>query len=217
MLPASWTHALLCCGDGMRIHDCTADLCDLLGLQKVSIVGKPCVSLLGRPLCQVRCTRLLGHGSLAQPPLIIPGRNGSVYRVVASPAIDVQGGVAVPVVVERMIRQGPAETVTRGRKVWEAIREHCRKPELSRVFVADLLVIHPDTVTRALEAATGLTFNEAVTRQRIAGAAQDLEGTADPIYLIADRWGFGSASYFTRCFKERVGCTPRRFRRLCIL
>ncbi len=52
-----------------------------------------------------------------------------------------------------------------------------------------------------------------LTEARLDHAASLLATTAIPVALIAERCGFGSSSYFGRCFRARFGSSPRDFRR----
>ncbi len=52
-----------------------------------------------------------------------------------------------------------------------------------------------------------------LTETRLDHSASLLATTAIPVALIAERCGFGSSSYFGRCFRARFGVSPREFRR----
>lgn len=54
------------------------------------------------------------------------------------------------------------------------------------------------------------------TDLKINEAKRLLRETDEPITEIADKLGFESASYFTRCFKNRVGYPPQSFRRMLV-
>ena len=54
------------------------------------------------------------------------------------------------------------------------------------------------------------------TDLKISEAKRMLRETDAPITEIADKLGFESASYFTRCFKSRVGYPPQSFRKMLV-
>jgi AraC-like DNA-binding protein len=58
------------------------------------------------------------------------------------------------------------------------------------------------------------SFAQTVLEQRLQRAAQLLSaGTPISVGEVADRAGFGDASYFARAFRRRFGCAPRDWRR----
>ena len=64
---------------------------------------------------------------------------------------------------------------------------------------------------RKLQAITGQTPTEFIRTIRLKRAAQLLEGSQLTIAEVADRVGFNSSSYFTKCFKEQFGVLPTQY------
>ena len=52
-----------------------------------------------------------------------------------------------------------------------------------------------------------------LTEFRLSRAAQLLKHTNDPIGNIAASVGFHQVSHFRKCFKEKPGCSPRKYRK----
>ena len=63
---------------------------------------------------------------------------------------------------------------------------------------------------RRMKAVTGMSPSEFIRDQRLLRAAELLRTTSDSIVSIADQTGFSSASYFTKCFKEKYGVAPSK-------
>ncbi len=65
---------------------------------------------------------------------------------------------------------------------------------------------------RKFKAQTGLTCVEYINALRLDQAAIMLKGTKAPISEIAITCGFSDANYFSRCFKEKYGISPSKWR-----
>ncbi|MFB6319416.1 two-component regulator propeller domain-containing protein [Saccharicrinis sp. FJH54] len=71
--------------------------------------------------------------------------------------------------------------------------------------------VSPNKVYRKIKALTGQTAKEFIRNQRLKAAAkmllQNKRSISEIIYMV----GFSSPSYFTRCFREYYGCTPKEY------
>jgi signal transduction histidine kinase/ligand-binding sensor domain-containing protein/DNA-binding response OmpR family regulator len=71
--------------------------------------------------------------------------------------------------------------------------------------------ISPNQAYRKIKALTGQTAKEFIRNQRLKVAAsllkQKKRSISEVIYMV----GFSSPSYFTRCFKDYYGCTPKEY------
>lgn len=94
----------------------------------------------------------------------------------------------------------------------EYVRAHLRA-DLSVLDLARVLELEPDTFTRKLKAATGLTPHAFVLERRVERARVLLESTSLGIAAIAHEVGFSSQSHFTEVFRRRRGTTPHVHRR----
>ena len=64
---------------------------------------------------------------------------------------------------------------------------------------------------RKLQSITGNTPSDFIKSIRLKRAAQLLQGSQLTMSEVADRVGFSSASYFTKCFKETFGLLPTQY------
>ncbi len=64
---------------------------------------------------------------------------------------------------------------------------------------------------RKLQSITGQTPTEFIRTIRLKRAAQLLESSQLTISEVADRVGFSSSSYFSKCFKEQFGMLPTQY------
>jgi two-component system response regulator YesN len=84
--------------------------------------------------------------------------------------------------------------------------------DLSADGVAGRLGITGDHLSRLLKRATGLTFNEYLTRLRLKHAMELLGDNSVRIGEVADLSGYRDARYFSTLFRRIVGMTPSEFR-----
>jgi AraC family transcriptional activator of pobA len=77
---------------------------------------------------------------------------------------------------------------------------------------ADRLAVHVNSLNRAVKEVTGKSTTAHIAGRLVSEAKQLLQHTDWPVADIADRLGFGYASYFTRFFKQHTGRTPLAFR-----
>lgn len=84
--------------------------------------------------------------------------------------------------------------------------------ELSADSVAERIGISGDHLSRLLKRATGLTFNEYLTRLRMQRAMELLSDPSVRIGEVADLSGYRDARYFSTLFRRIVGMTPSEFR-----
>ncbi len=66
---------------------------------------------------------------------------------------------------------------------------------------------------RKLKAITGMNATEFVRNLRLERAAQLLDQDADSVAQVAYRVGFNNLSYFAKCFREKYGRAPSRFKK----
>ncbi len=64
---------------------------------------------------------------------------------------------------------------------------------------------------RKLQSITGNTPSDFIKSIRLKRAAQLLQGSQLTMVEVADRVGFSSASYFTKCFKDMFGLLPTQY------
>lgn len=64
---------------------------------------------------------------------------------------------------------------------------------------------------RKIQSITGNTPTDFIRSIRLKRAAQLLQGSQLPIIEVANRVGFSSPSYFSKCFKETFGMLPKQY------
>ncbi len=75
--------------------------------------------------------------------------------------------------------------------------------------MADALAMSRRTLMRKLSAVTGQAPVKFIRTYRLERALQMLHDNTAPVWEIAVKTGFGSASYFTKCFKDHYGKSPK--------
>lgn len=91
------------------------------------------------------------------------------------------------------------------------ICEHYREP-LTLELIASASGISPSRLAHLFPQEVGITPMRYLEQHRIEIARQRLAVTSDSISAIAERVGYGSASYFSKVFRSVQGCTPRESR-----
>jgi AraC family transcriptional activator of pobA len=86
-------------------------------------------------------------------------------------------------------------------------RNHWRASDYAKA-----LHLTPTHLNRMSRAHTGLTVHDLAMSRLMEEARRSLVFTAGSIHSIAEQLGFADAAYFTRCFRNRTGMTPRQFR-----
>ncbi|WP_343862292.1 hybrid sensor histidine kinase/response regulator transcription factor [Aliiglaciecola litoralis] len=82
--------------------------------------------------------------------------------------------------------------------------------KVTRKQAADALAVSERQLNRKLDALVGSSFNELLKKYRLSEAKKLLiEGRQ--ISLVAYESGFSSPSYFSTCFKEEFGMSPKAF------
>ncbi len=79
--------------------------------------------------------------------------------------------------------------------------------------LAEKYGLSPKYFGTIFKAATGRSVNEFTAETRLAAAKEMLVGSDMPVGEIAEKTGFGSLYYFSKCFKKHERATPSEFRR----
>ena len=96
--------------------------------------------------------------------------------------------------------------------VLDYLKEHyAEKIQLSQL--SSLIHVCDDRLIRLFKEVTGETPVAWLTNLRIEACIKLLATTDDTIAAIAEQTGFGSDTYMTRVFKQKLGTTPGRYRR----
>lgn len=78
---------------------------------------------------------------------------------------------------------------------------------------AGIACVTADSFTRFFSYMTGMTLNEYIRRRRLTLAAQDIQLSNVPIIDIAMKYGYDSATAFSRAFAKQHGITPSAYRK----
>ena len=91
------------------------------------------------------------------------------------------------------------------------IKKHCGE-KLSLEDIAGSAGISTRECTRCFQRCINTSPNVFLTQTRVRMAADMLAGTSKSIIEISEDCGFSSPSYFTKVFREMMGCTPKDYR-----
>lgn len=78
--------------------------------------------------------------------------------------------------------------------------------------LAEAMGLDRTQLFRRVREDTGLAPSDLLRERRLLRAAQLLRGEGTSIGEVAYAVGFASVAYFTKCFRERFGCTPGQYR-----
>lgn len=98
------------------------------------------------------------------------------------------------------------------------IEDHLRDPELSPASIAAGLRLTPRYL-RMIFSISGEKVSDYILRRRLEECARQVGNpswSSHTLLEIAFSWGFNSAAYFTRCFRDQFGVAPRDYRRAAV-
>lgn len=96
-------------------------------------------------------------------------------------------------------------------KALKLIEEHMDNSEYNVEQLSTDMGMSRMNLYRKLQAITGQTPTEFIRTIRLKRAAQLLQDGKLNVSEVADRVGFNSSSYFTKCFKEQFGVLPTQY------
>ncbi|GAB4081447.1 helix-turn-helix domain-containing protein [Modestobacter muralis] len=136
-----------------------------------------------------------------------------MVQALASATVDLTRAlIASAVDTGRAAQDAAAETMLS--QVRAHVRQHLTDPDLDAARVAAALAVSVRQLYRVCSAA-GFSLEQWVIEQRLEGARAELADPGSrgrPIAVVARRWGFTDASYFSRRFRAAYGVTPRESR-----
>ena len=83
----------------------------------------------------------------------------------------------------------------------------------SNTQLAEALHYHPYHLNRLFRTHMQCTLHRYIMRIKLEKAALLLQQTQLPVFEVAHRVGFDNADHFTKCFTQKYGISPSRFRR----
>jgi len=93
----------------------------------------------------------------------------------------------------------------------ELIARHFRQ-QMTAADYAARLGLSPTHLNRVTRKVTGLSAHDLIVTRRIDEAKRALTLTGASIHQVSENLGFSDATYFSRCFRQRVGSCPRDYR-----
>lgn len=94
----------------------------------------------------------------------------------------------------------------------ELIGRHYRE-QMTASDYALKLGLSPTHLNRVVRKVTGMTAHDLIINRSIEEAKRALALTDASIRHISENLGFSDATYFSRCFRQRTGLSPRDYRR----
>ncbi|WP_051621220.1 helix-turn-helix transcriptional regulator [Paenibacillus sp. UNC451MF] len=85
--------------------------------------------------------------------------------------------------------------------------------DVTNAMLADALHFHPNYIARCMKEVYQCTPLEYLQHYRLEQAKLLLLKTDLPVSEISDSVGFHYSAYFTRCFTQSIGLTPRQYRK----
>lgn len=181
-----------------------------LDRDRVSVPFGTLTTLVARPI-RTR-TGLIAHvarlaAALADDPELLDGVGGQ--RLVEGLSAMCEGAFLVA-------RDGPdASSASTRDRVLTATRRRLQDPELRVTDIAAASYLSTRQVQRVFEA-EGTTFGSWVRRRRLEAVQRELKhpaNDAEPLGVIAARWGFADQTHFSRSFRAAFAETPTDYRR----
>jgi len=99
----------------------------------------------------------------------------------------------------------------------QSVREFLHESETMAILVSDVarsVGVHPVYLARVFRRHYGTTMNAYVHRLRVRHAASRLAKSSIPLAELALSLGYADQAHFCRVFKQQMGVTPGRYRRI---
>jgi xylan 1,4-beta-xylosidase len=138
-------------------------------------------------------------------------------------AVQAYCGNIIALLIRHFVQQEPAAagknqypgnefTIQRLKRIFTYIHQHYQEsPSLGDI--AEVAFVSPYYLSHFFTAAVGMSYSRYLSNIKIDMVRQDLAATTDSITEIMERHGFANTKTFNRVFKNRVGCTPRAYRK----
>lgn len=85
--------------------------------------------------------------------------------------------------------------------------------DITRTMLADMVFLNPDYMARLFKKQTNTSIINYITSYRMEKAKEFLQNPDIPIGTVASKVGYGNYSYFSKLFKDVVGCSPNEYRK----
>ena len=84
--------------------------------------------------------------------------------------------------------------------------------EISLSGVAQMLYISPEYLSRSFKKEVGSNFNAYLNNVRLEHALELLKDPSSRISEVAEKTGFQTPAYFSKCFKTAFGISPQEWK-----
>lgn len=111
--------------------------------------------------------------------------------------------------------EGNKQADTRKETIVGKLREYIEahlKEDLSRKDLAQAVYLSEDYVSKLFISVTGMSIPGYIASRRVEEAKEYLRSSSLPVSRIAMEVGFNNFSYFSKTFRDLVGCTPNEYR-----
>ena len=95
------------------------------------------------------------------------------------------------------------------------VEEHLSR-EITRKEIAKFAGFNQEYLSTLFKKETGDTLSEYIQKKRLSVAKKLLRQTNLPISLISQDCGYETLSYFSNVFRQKVGLSPREYRKQCV-
>lgn len=92
------------------------------------------------------------------------------------------------------------------------IRENYQYIEIDNKKIAENFSYHPYHLSRIMKEETGMSLHKFLMDYRIREAKKILSSTSHSVEEVGRMAGFAQTAYFVKCFREKVGTTPNKYR-----
>lgn len=97
------------------------------------------------------------------------------------------------------------------KRLQQVLDEHLFDPEFNAISFSSAIGMSRMQLHRKLNALTGLSTTAFITSQRLKSALLLLQKNNSQVAEVAYATGFGTPSYFIKCFKKAYGNTPSKY------
>jgi AraC-like DNA-binding protein len=102
------------------------------------------------------------------------------------------------------------------RRILAIVEENIANTSFGVELLSEEAAMSPAQLYRKMTALTAYSPNEFIRHMRLTRAADLLRQRAGNVADIAYQTGFGSLSYFSKCFKQKFGMVPSEYTKIHI-
>jgi len=92
------------------------------------------------------------------------------------------------------------------------LEENCSE-NITNKEIGDEFLYHPNYINRMFKKTTGETVHSYLTKARLKKALKMISESDFQVAEISEKCGFSSYAYFIKCFREKYGVSPLKYRK----